>query len=200
MQEEESIKYTDEQKVKFLHDTIAAQRKILAEQRALAKRNKPPSIPQLRNQMMTYLKHDERIIKYLNKKATGIKKDDSIEEESKEEEGTKKRKLGTRKKMKSRKRRFRQDTFEGLEGDEERLCDELHKLETSFGMLFLSCDVAAKKRDKGVMWTIFVPRMKWIFRRGAFNQIRRAWCLSLSVHFRKEWDVWEVGRYRNANL
>ncbi|GJX89270.1 putative ribonuclease H-like domain-containing protein [Tanacetum coccineum] len=47
MQEEEREKYTDEQKIKFLHDTIAAQRKILAEQRALAGRNKPPTIPQL---------------------------------------------------------------------------------------------------------------------------------------------------------
>ncbi|GJU09957.1 hypothetical protein Tco_1132353 [Tanacetum coccineum] len=53
---------------------------------------------------------DERLIKDVNKKATGIKKDDSIKEESKEEESTRKRKLGTRKKMKSRKRRFRQDT------------------------------------------------------------------------------------------
>ncbi|GKA52898.1 hypothetical protein Tco_0746213 [Tanacetum coccineum] len=54
---------------------------------------------------------DERLIKDLNKKAAGIKKADNIKKESKEvveQEGTKKRKLGTRKKMKSRKRRFRQ--------------------------------------------------------------------------------------------
>ncbi|GKC26241.1 hypothetical protein Tco_1033535 [Tanacetum coccineum] len=191
MQEEESIKYTDEQKVKFLHDTIAAQRKILAEQRALAKRNKPPSIPQLRNQMMTYLKHvggykhaqlnkkmfeelqvlyekvkrsdenfiaigsveDERIIKYLNKKATGIKKDDSIEEESKEEEGTKKRKLGTRKKMKSRKRRFRQDTFEGDKIDSEKENDELRL-----------CLTIAPDEDKEVDYEILdkkYPIIEW---------------------------------------
>ncbi|GKC38129.1 hypothetical protein Tco_1050513 [Tanacetum coccineum] len=68
---------------------------------------------------------DERLIKDVNKKATGIKKDDSIKEESKEEEGTKKRKIGTRKKMKSRKRRFKQNTFEDdseKENDELRLC------------------------------------------------------------------------------
>ncbi|GJU28502.1 hypothetical protein Tco_1167123 [Tanacetum coccineum] len=41
----------------FLHDTIAAQRKFLAEQRSAAIRNKPPTISQLRNQMITYLKH-----------------------------------------------------------------------------------------------------------------------------------------------
>ncbi|GJS14269.1 hypothetical protein Tco_0408741 [Tanacetum coccineum] len=55
---------------------------------------------------------DERLINDLNKKAARLKKDDSIKEESKEEEGTKKRKLGIRKKMKSRKRRFRQNTSE----------------------------------------------------------------------------------------
>ncbi|GKB31431.1 hypothetical protein Tco_0870832 [Tanacetum coccineum] len=75
-----------------------------------------------KKQMKTYLSmsdenfiaigsaEDERIIKDVNKKATGTKNDDSIKEERKEEESTRKRKLGTRKKMKSRKRRFRQDT------------------------------------------------------------------------------------------
>ncbi|GKC53483.1 hypothetical protein Tco_1076228, partial [Tanacetum coccineum] len=42
---------------KFLHDTIAAQRKFLAQQRSEAIRNRPPTKNQLRNQMMTYLKH-----------------------------------------------------------------------------------------------------------------------------------------------
>ncbi|GKG08449.1 hypothetical protein Tco_0334281, partial [Tanacetum coccineum] len=67
----------------------------------------------------------EMLIKDLNKKATGIKKDDSIKEESKEEKCTKKRKLGIRKKIKSRKRRFRQNTSEddsGKENEELRLC------------------------------------------------------------------------------
>ncbi|GKA82811.1 hypothetical protein Tco_0789559 [Tanacetum coccineum] len=41
----------------FLHDTIAAQRKFLARQRSEAIRNKTPTKNQLRNQMMTYLKH-----------------------------------------------------------------------------------------------------------------------------------------------
>ncbi|GKA32742.1 hypothetical protein Tco_0719109 [Tanacetum coccineum] len=60
--EEEATKrkremYTIEQRTKFLHDTIAAQRKFLAQQRSEAIRNKPPIRNQLRNQMMTYLKH-----------------------------------------------------------------------------------------------------------------------------------------------
>ncbi|GJZ47967.1 hypothetical protein Tco_0601799 [Tanacetum coccineum] len=46
-----------EERAKFLHDTIAAQRRFLAEQRAAAIRNKPPIRTQLRSKMMTYLKH-----------------------------------------------------------------------------------------------------------------------------------------------
>ncbi|GJY90610.1 putative ribonuclease H-like domain-containing protein [Tanacetum coccineum] len=44
-------------RAKFLHDTITAQRRFLAEQRAAAIRNRPPTRTQLRSQMMTYLKH-----------------------------------------------------------------------------------------------------------------------------------------------
>ncbi|GJR67941.1 hypothetical protein Tco_0014006 [Tanacetum coccineum] len=46
-----------EERAKFLHDTIAAQRRFLGEQRAVAIRSRPPTRTQLRNQMMTYLKH-----------------------------------------------------------------------------------------------------------------------------------------------
>ncbi|GJU75178.1 hypothetical protein Tco_1272248 [Tanacetum coccineum] len=60
--EEEAIKMKREQfiveeRAKFLHDTIAAQRRFLAKQRSIAIRNRPPTRTQLRNQMMTYLKH-----------------------------------------------------------------------------------------------------------------------------------------------
>ncbi|GKB08411.1 hypothetical protein Tco_0836695 [Tanacetum coccineum] len=57
LQKEEREKFTIEQRAKFLHDTIVAQRKFLAQQRSEAIRNKPPIRNQLRNQMMTYLKH-----------------------------------------------------------------------------------------------------------------------------------------------
>ncbi|GJX85718.1 hypothetical protein Tco_0336492 [Tanacetum coccineum] len=56
LQQEEREQYSIEDRAKFLHDTIAAQRKFLAEQRSAAIRNKPPTISQLRNQMITYLK------------------------------------------------------------------------------------------------------------------------------------------------
>ncbi|GJY31514.1 hypothetical protein Tco_0415009 [Tanacetum coccineum] len=44
--------FTEEQKAKFLVETIAAQRRFRAEQQAALRRSKPPTIPQLRNQMM----------------------------------------------------------------------------------------------------------------------------------------------------
>ncbi|GJW89328.1 hypothetical protein Tco_0164668 [Tanacetum coccineum] len=56
-EEEEREQFTIEEREKFLHDTIDAQRKFLAQQRSEAIRNKPPTKNQLRNQMMTYLKH-----------------------------------------------------------------------------------------------------------------------------------------------
>ncbi|GJV15449.1 hypothetical protein Tco_1360772 [Tanacetum coccineum] len=57
LQEEEREQFTIEERAKFLHDIIAAQRKFLAQQRSEAIRNRPPTKNQLRNQMMTYLKH-----------------------------------------------------------------------------------------------------------------------------------------------
>ncbi|GJY67018.1 putative ribonuclease H-like domain-containing protein, partial [Tanacetum coccineum] len=57
LQEEEREQFIVEERSKFLHDTIAAQRRFLAQQRSEAIRNKPPTKNQLRNQMMTYLKH-----------------------------------------------------------------------------------------------------------------------------------------------
>ncbi|GJV19410.1 hypothetical protein Tco_1368430 [Tanacetum coccineum] len=49
--------FTIEQKEKFLVETIAAQRRFRAEQQAALKRSKPPTIPQLRNQMMKYIRN-----------------------------------------------------------------------------------------------------------------------------------------------
>ncbi|GJU27699.1 putative reverse transcriptase domain-containing protein [Tanacetum coccineum] len=154
LQEQEREQFTIEERAKFLHDIIAAQRKFLAQQRSEAIRNRPPTKNQLRNQMMTYLKHvgnfkhselkskkfediqamyekikrsdedfiaigsveDESLIKRMNKKDSSkgeeIKQEskEEVKEEDKGEENTRKRKHGTRKKMKSRKRRFKQDT------------------------------------------------------------------------------------------
>ncbi|GJY50395.1 reverse transcriptase domain-containing protein, partial [Tanacetum coccineum] len=161
IQQEEREQYSIEDRAKFLHDTIAAQRKFLAEQRYAAIRNKPPTISQLRNQMITYLKHvankkhaelksksfeeiqvlyerykkqdqtfvaigseeDERAIKKMNEKATDKdeeKKDETVHVEGQEEEGVKKRKLGTRRKLKAKRRKH----ASGLtrEDDDLKIC------------------------------------------------------------------------------
>ncbi|GJR69837.1 ribonuclease H-like domain-containing protein [Tanacetum coccineum] len=161
IQQEEREQYSIEDRAKFLHDTIAAQRKFLAEQRYAAIRNKPPTISQLRNQMITYLKHvankkhaelksksfeeiqvlyerykkqdqtfvaigseeDERAIKKMNEQAADKEKEqkaESVHEEVKEEEGAKKRKLGTRRKLKAKRRKY----TSGLtrEDDDLKIC------------------------------------------------------------------------------
>ncbi|GKD11109.1 hypothetical protein Tco_1190794 [Tanacetum coccineum] len=55
LQEQEIEQFTIEERAKFLHDIIAAQRKFLAQQRSEAIRNRPPTKNQLRNQMMADL-------------------------------------------------------------------------------------------------------------------------------------------------
>ncbi|GJR70947.1 hypothetical protein Tco_0017012 [Tanacetum coccineum] len=88
LQDEEREQFTMEERAKFLHDTIAAQRRFLAEQRAIEIRNRPPTRTQLRIQIMTYLKHkvkrfdesftavgsteDERKIKEMNEGAKDL--------------------------------------------------------------------------------------------------------------------------------
>ncbi|GJY00994.1 hypothetical protein Tco_0359146 [Tanacetum coccineum] len=56
LQEQEREQSIIEERAMFLHDTITAQRKFLAQQRSKTIRNRPPTKNQLRNQMMTYLK------------------------------------------------------------------------------------------------------------------------------------------------
>ncbi|GJU54052.1 hypothetical protein Tco_1227766 [Tanacetum coccineum] len=131
LQKEDKEMYTIEQRTKFLRDTIAAQRRFLAQQRSEAIRNKPPSRNQLRNQMMTYLNHvggkkhydlktksfDE--IQVLYEKIKRVNKDDSVKGEIKEEEGTRKRKSG-HVKMIARKRPRPQPDDDS--DDEHRKC------------------------------------------------------------------------------
>ncbi|GKA47268.1 putative reverse transcriptase domain-containing protein, partial [Tanacetum coccineum] len=169
LQEQEREQFTIEERAKFLHGYNDAQRKFLRK-RSQAIRNKPPTKNQLRNQMMTYIKHvgnykhadlkskkfediqalyekikrfnedfistrsaqDERFIKRMNEKGAGLSKSEVIKEETKqevkiedkEEESTRKRKLGTRKKMKSRKRRYIQHTSED---DSDKENDDLRE-------------------------------------------------------------------------
>ncbi|GJU77624.1 hypothetical protein Tco_1274694 [Tanacetum coccineum] len=57
---EEQEKYTMDEKAKILAKFFKRRKKQLAEERAAAIRNKPPTITQLRSLMMTYLKHTGR--------------------------------------------------------------------------------------------------------------------------------------------
>ncbi|GJW39222.1 hypothetical protein Tco_0065067 [Tanacetum coccineum] len=73
---------------------------------------------------------DERLIKEMNEQVDDpskkiVKKDDSVKEEVKKEEGTRKRKLGTRKKIKSKKRKFSKDTSKDDESEAEKENNEL---------------------------------------------------------------------------
>ncbi|GJS56029.1 putative ribonuclease H-like domain-containing protein [Tanacetum coccineum] len=129
LQEGEREKFTIEQRAKFLHDTIAAQRRFLAKQRSEAIRNKLPIRNQLRNQMMTYLKanenfipfgsdKDENLIEKMNRKAAGMDKEEVSEElestkvkaKIKEPKENIRKRLGRRLKMKAPKRSKRQKT------------------------------------------------------------------------------------------
>ncbi|GJX47424.1 hypothetical protein Tco_0272614 [Tanacetum coccineum] len=57
LQQEEREQFTIEERAQFLVETIAAQRKFRAAQRAAEIRSKPPTKTQMRNLMMTYLKN-----------------------------------------------------------------------------------------------------------------------------------------------
>ncbi|GKB53775.1 hypothetical protein Tco_0904528, partial [Tanacetum coccineum] len=57
LQQEEREQFTIKERAQFLVETIAAQRKFRAAQRAAEIRSKPPTKTQLRNLMMTYLKN-----------------------------------------------------------------------------------------------------------------------------------------------
>ncbi|GJV11096.1 hypothetical protein Tco_1352637 [Tanacetum coccineum] len=89
LQEQEREQFTIEERAKFLHDTIAAQRKFLAQQRSEAIRNKPPTKNQIKRSDEDFISigsaEDERLIKRMNEKGVDLSKSEVIKEESKEE-------------------------------------------------------------------------------------------------------------------
>ncbi|GJV93049.1 hypothetical protein Tco_1540862, partial [Tanacetum coccineum] len=64
LQEQEREQFTIEERAKFLHDTIAAQRKFLAQQRSEAIRNKPPPLEFNSEINNNLLKHDGELLKH----------------------------------------------------------------------------------------------------------------------------------------
>ncbi|GJU99506.1 hypothetical protein Tco_1328777 [Tanacetum coccineum] len=57
LQEQERELFSVDEHARFLVETIAARKRFFAAQRAAETRNRPPTRTQLRNQMITYLKH-----------------------------------------------------------------------------------------------------------------------------------------------
>ncbi|GJR82409.1 hypothetical protein Tco_0153194 [Tanacetum coccineum] len=110
IQQEEREQYSVEERAKFLHDTIAAQRSFLQNKGVLLSetshhRDVKYCKKRYKKQDQTFVaigsEEDERAIKKINEKDADKeeeKKDESAHEEVQEEEGAKKRKLGTRRK------------------------------------------------------------------------------------------------------
>ncbi|GJZ57963.1 reverse transcriptase zinc-binding domain-containing protein [Tanacetum coccineum] len=126
LQEEEREQFTIEERAKFLHDTIAAQRKFLAQQRSEAIRNRSPPPPRSTYKESTEKSNDdlleayedfisigsaedERLIKKMNEKGIDSSNNEMVKEEDKEEEGTKKRKGGHIKMIARKKARKQSD-------------------------------------------------------------------------------------------
>ncbi|GKA43313.1 hypothetical protein Tco_0736037 [Tanacetum coccineum] len=150
LQDEEREQFTMEERAKFLHDTIAAQRRFLAEQRAIAIRNRPPTRTQLESDddLFESLKRfdesftavgsteDERKIKEMNEGAKDLEqkrlKKKVVKETSKKEDTAKvptkvdvteqdtKKRKGGHMKMIARKRKRPQPDVDS--DDEHRKC------------------------------------------------------------------------------
>ncbi|GJQ90279.1 hypothetical protein Tco_0001418 [Tanacetum coccineum] len=167
VQKAEREQFTIEERAKFIYDTIATQRRILAQQRSKAIRNKPPTKNQFRNQMMTYLKHvgnkkhadlktkNERKIKEMNegasdpdKKKKFVKEDVSTNVPAKQdvaEQGTKKRK-GGHMNMIARKRKRPQPDVDG--DDEHRKCLKIVTFEGTIDSEIIGRKSFISKLDK----------------------------------------------------
>ncbi|GJT31060.1 hypothetical protein Tco_0911335 [Tanacetum coccineum] len=128
LQEEEREKFTIKQRAKFLHDTIAAQRRFLAQQISKAIRNKLPTdkpnddIHEVKRENENFIPigsaKDEKLIENMNKKAAGMDKEEVSEEAKstkvkakiKEPKENIKKRSGRRLKMKAPKRAKRKKT------------------------------------------------------------------------------------------
>ncbi|GKC13382.1 hypothetical protein Tco_1010164, partial [Tanacetum coccineum] len=86
LQQEDREQFTIEEKSKMLVEMIAERKRFFATQRAEQIRNKPPTRAQLRNKMVTYLKH-------VGKKRAGEKLDDESVKRQKIEDDAEKEEL-----------------------------------------------------------------------------------------------------------
>ncbi|GJR45459.1 hypothetical protein Tco_1313562 [Tanacetum coccineum] len=118
--------FTMKKEQSFIHDTIAAQEDSLSTKIKAIRIDTNKKSSRIKRSDEDFISigsaEDERLIKRMNEKGVDSSKSEVIKEESKEEvqkeskeeESTRKRKLSTRKKMKSRKRRYIQNTSEEI--------------------------------------------------------------------------------------
>ncbi|GJW69256.1 hypothetical protein Tco_0123680 [Tanacetum coccineum] len=119
-QEREREQFTIEERAQFLVETIAAQRKFRAAQRAVEIISKPPTKTQLRNMMITYLKNMDS-----EKEETK-----SVEPESEGKKGKRiKRVADSALKHKSSKKQKMMQEQESAKSDEDATADYEHEKE-----------------------------------------------------------------------
>ncbi|GKC89141.1 hypothetical protein Tco_1149790 [Tanacetum coccineum] len=129
---------------------------------------------------------DESLIKRMKKKDSSKREEikqeskEEVKEEDKGEENTRKRKHGTRKKIKSRKRRFKQDTSQDDPSDIEKENDELRL-----------CLTIAPDEDKEVDYEILdkkYPIIEWktenLGTKPQFDESKRSEEINLNVVIR----------------
>ncbi|GKB52911.1 hypothetical protein Tco_0903664 [Tanacetum coccineum] len=116
----EREQFTIEQRAQFLVETIAAQRKFRAAQRAVEIRSKPPTKTQLRNMMITYLKNMD----------SEKEEKKSLEPESEGKKGKRiMRVTDSALKQKSSKKQQMMQEQESAKSDEDATADYEHKKE-----------------------------------------------------------------------
>ncbi|GJU62115.1 hypothetical protein Tco_1243950 [Tanacetum coccineum] len=184
LQEEERENFTIEQRAKFLHDTIAAQRRFLAQQRPEAIRNKLPTRNQLRNQMMTYMKcvggyrhaqlnkkkFEEIQVMYekMNKKAAGMDKEEVFEEP----ESTKVKAKIEEPKENIRKRSRRRLKMKALKRSKRQKTDSDHEEENQLRTFLKIVPEEEEKIDYEVLGSRY-PIINWESKFYDYGHFRR---------------------------
>ncbi|GJU25383.1 putative ribonuclease H-like domain-containing protein [Tanacetum coccineum] len=176
-------------RAKLLHDTIAAQRRFLAQQRSEAIRNKPPSRNQLRNQMMTYLKH------------VGNKKHADLKTKSFDEIKALYEKLDTSKSRSSIKARYKEEKRWSYEDDwrkrkrpqpdvdsddEHRKCLKIVTFEGTIDSEILERKSFILKLDKVSSTEVGLPgclKSKWKFQKHSLSNV--GFSTQLASRFKK---------------
>ncbi|GKB11469.1 hypothetical protein Tco_0845392 [Tanacetum coccineum] len=152
LQEEEIVQFTIDEQARFLVETITERKRFFAAQRAEQIRNKPPTKAQLRNKMVTYLKHMgkythnqlkikslEEIQKLYEREQKWIK--DFVPMDSRVVGSSAEKGVGSRKKTLARKRTGGKDSEESVK--KQKLEDDTEKEELKAYLDIVSGDEIA---------------------------------------------------------